>query len=54
MGTLPVVVEDAQDLRRAAAGAERVRDHRGKLRGLAGLTRWSAPPAPARWSRTGP
>ena len=37
MGTLPVVVEDAQDLRGAAPGAERVRDHRGELRRLAGL-----------------
>ncbi|MGO9220702.1 MAG: maleylpyruvate isomerase N-terminal domain-containing protein, partial [Streptosporangiaceae bacterium] len=37
VGALPVVVEDAQDLRGAAAGAERVGDHRGELRGLAGL-----------------
>ena len=37
VGALAVVVEDAQDLGRAAAGAERVRDHRGELRRLARL-----------------
>ena len=36
MGALPVVVEDAQDLGRAAVRAERVRSHRGELGGLPG------------------
>src|ERR1017187_7486665 len=37
MGPLPVVVEDAQDLRRAAVSPEGVRNHGGELRRLAGL-----------------
>src|ERR1035438_7184265 len=43
MGALSVVVEDAQDLRRAALGAERVRNHGRELRCLTGLDQDGAP-----------
>src|ERR1700722_3657765 len=46
MGALSVLVEDAQDLRRAAASVEGVRNHGGELRRLAGLDQDGPLPQP--------